>query len=81
MSDDNGNGNDNVTDMKPKGGKKTASSVLGEVKQQFMNKKAGDFKTKAAAVMEEIDKLNALKAVKEAELAKMCAEFDAEMKG
>lgn len=79
MSDDNGN--DNVTEIKQQKGKKTAASVLGEVKQQFMNKKAGDFKNKAAAVMEEIDKLNALKAVKEAELAKMCSEFDAEMKG
>lgn len=74
---------DNVTDLPGQNGggnsgkPKPAKSVLAEVRAQFLNKKAGDFKTKAAAKMEEIEKLKVSLALAEKQLADIIAEYEA----
>jgi len=77
MADD-----EKVTDLnqnQQQKGKKTPESILAEIKNQFNSKKATDFKNKATAAMEEIDKLEKSLALKKAELDKLVQEYQAEI--
>jgi hypothetical protein len=78
MADD-----ENVTELpqqqNQQKGKKTPQSILAEIKNQFMSKKATEFKNKATAAMEEVDKLEKALALKRAELDKLVKEYEAEI--